>query len=105
MPAEAGLEARAISFTKGCYPGQEPVARLHYRGHANRGVRGLRLDGEVAAEAPVLEGGRQIGRVTSPVLSPRLGWIALAMLRREVEDGAAISAGGVSGRVQALPTA
>ena len=45
MPAEAGLETRAISFTKGCYPGQEPVARLHYRGHANRGVRGLRFDG------------------------------------------------------------
>ena len=43
MPAEAGLEDRAVSFTKGCYPGQEPVARLHYRGHANRGVRGLEL--------------------------------------------------------------
>ena len=49
MPAEAGLETRAISFTKGCYPGQEPVARLHYRGHANRGVRGLRFDGAAAA--------------------------------------------------------
>ena len=43
LPAEAGLDARAISFTKGCYPGQEPVARLHYRGHANRGLRVLEL--------------------------------------------------------------
>ena len=50
MPAEAGLEDRAVSFTKGCYPGQEPVARLHYRGHANRGVRGLAL-AAVAARA------------------------------------------------------
>ena len=41
MPAEAGLVERAVSFTKGCYPGQEPIARLHYRGHANRGLRGL----------------------------------------------------------------
>ena len=45
MPAEAGLEERAISFTKGCYPGQEPVARLHYRGHPNRGLRVLALEG------------------------------------------------------------
>ena len=41
LPAEAGLDERAVSFTKGCYPGQEPVARLHYRGHANRGLRVL----------------------------------------------------------------
>ena len=46
LPAEAGLEERAISFTKGCYPGQEPVARLHYRGHPNRGLRVLGLEGD-----------------------------------------------------------
>ena len=45
LPAEAGLEERAISFTKGCYPGQEPIARLHYRGHANRGLRVLEIEG------------------------------------------------------------
>ncbi len=45
LPAEAGLTERAVSFTKGCYPGQEPIARLHYRGHANRGLRVLSLDG------------------------------------------------------------
>ena len=44
LPAEAGLTERAVSFTKGCYPGQEPIARLHYRGHANRGLRVLELD-------------------------------------------------------------
>ena len=46
MPAEAGLVERAVSFTKGCYPGQEPIARLHYRGHANRGLRGLGFPGD-----------------------------------------------------------
>ena len=46
LPAEAGLEERAISFTKGCYPGQEPVARLHHRGHPNRTLRVLAVDGE-----------------------------------------------------------
>ncbi len=49
LPAEAGLDERAVSFTKGCYPGQEPVARLHYRGHANRGLRVLAIEG---AELP-----------------------------------------------------
>ena len=57
MPAEAGLEERAISFTKGCYPGQEPVARLHYRGHANRGVRGVRFDAALAAPGTPIEVG------------------------------------------------
>ena len=46
LPAEAGLDERAISFTKGCYPGQEPIARLHYRGQANRGLRVLEIDGD-----------------------------------------------------------
>ena len=52
LPAEAGLTERAVSFTKGCYPGQEPIARLHYRGHANRGLRVLRLDTD---EPPVYD--------------------------------------------------
>ena len=50
LPAEAGLTERAVSFTKGCYPGQEPIARLHYRGHANRGLRVLDAD-----ELPALD--------------------------------------------------
>ncbi|MGZ4481227.1 MAG: CAF17-like 4Fe-4S cluster assembly/insertion protein YgfZ [Gaiellales bacterium] len=105
MPAEAGLVPLAVSFTKGCYPGQEPVARLHYRGHPNRGVRGLAFAAEVPppAETPVVAGGRELGRVTSPVVSPRYGPIALAVLRREVADGDVVDAGGTPAAVRPLP--
>jgi tRNA-modifying protein YgfZ len=106
MPAEAGLEARAISFTKGCYPGQEPVARLHYRGHANRGVRGVRFAAALAAPGtPVTVDGATVGRVTSAIESPRFGPIGLAVLRREVPDGATGDAGGEPLTVAALPFA
>ena len=104
MPAEAGLETRAISFTKGCYPGQEPVARLHYRGHANRGVRGVRFDGTAAAPGTaVTVDGAEVGRITSAADSPRFGAIGLAVLRREVTDGAQGDAGGAPLTVAALP--
>lgn len=105
MPAEAGLEQRAISFTKGCYPGQEPVARLHYRGHANRGVRGLRPAAPVAAGAAVTAGDREVGRVTTAVVSPRFGPIALAVLRTEVGDGDTVAAAGTAATVTPLPFA
>lgn len=106
MPAEAGLEQRAISFSKGCYPGQEPVARLHYRGHANRGVRGLRLGAPVPDGTPVSSAdGRGVGRVTTTVVSERFGPIALSVLRAEVADGAAVQAGDTSATVAALPFA
>jgi tRNA-modifying protein YgfZ len=106
MPAEAGLEQRAVSFTKGCYPGQEPVARLHYRGHANRGVRGVRFDGGLAAPGtPVTVDGAAVGRVTSAIESPRFGPIGLALLRREVADGAQGDAGGSGLTVVPLPFA
>jgi tRNA-modifying protein YgfZ len=106
MPAEAGLLEHAVSFTKGCYPGQEPVARLRYRGHANRGVRGLAFtDGPADAGAEVVAGERSVGRVTSPVASPRFGSIALAVLRREVADGDEVLAGGRPAVVRALPFA
>ena len=80
MPAEAGLEERAISFTKGCYPGQEPVARLHYRGHPNRGLRVLALDGgELPAyDAELTLDGKVVGRVTSAAPDPEHGVVALA---------------------------
>jgi folate-binding protein YgfZ len=104
MPAEAGLEGRAISFTKGCYPGQEPVARLHYRGHANRGVRGVRLAGATPAPGTrVMVDGADVGRITSVADSPRFGPIGLAVLRREVADGAAGEAGGAALTVVGLP--
>jgi folate-binding protein YgfZ len=78
LPAEAGLDETHISFTKGCYPGQEPVARLHHRGHANRGLRVLALEGaEPGAE--VLYEGKAVGRVTSAAPG-----VALAYVRVEV---------------------
>ena len=106
MPAEAGLEDRAVSFTKGCYPGQEPVARLHYRGHANRGVRGLELLQSLPElGAVVVDDGREVGRVTSAVTSPRFGAIGLGVLRREVADGATVEVGGAEAIVRPLPFA
>jgi folate-binding protein YgfZ len=77
LPAEAGLDRTHISFTKGCYPGQEPVARLHHRGHANRGLRVLRVDAEPGAE--VRHQGKVVGRVTSAVPG-----VALAYVRNDV---------------------
>src|SRR3954452_198766 len=74
MPAEAGLVERAVSFTKGCYPGQEPIARLHYRGHANRGLRGLAFPGGLPEPgAAIAADDREVGRVTSVAESPRFG--------------------------------
>ncbi len=106
MPAEAGLVPLAISFSKGCYPGQEPVARLQYRGHANRGLRGLGLEGELpAAGSAVLLDDREVGRITSPVDSPRFGPISLAVLRREVADGDRVTVAGASAIVRPLPFA
>ena len=106
MPAEAGLVPLAVSFTKGCYPGQEPVARLQYRGHANRGLRGLALSGALPEPgAAVLHGDRDVGRVGSAVLSPRFGPISLAVLRREVSDGDEVTVAGTAARVRPLPFA
>ena len=94
LPAEAGLEERAISFTKGCYPGQEPVARLHYRGHPNRGLRVLELTGgEVPAyDADLTLDGKAVGRVTSAVVDGE-HVLALAYVRREVPDDTVLVCG------------
>jgi tRNA-modifying protein YgfZ len=77
LPAEAGLDRTHISFTKGCYPGQEPVARLHYRGHANRGLRVLRVDAEPGAE--IRYEGKVVGRVTSAVPGIALAYVRAAV--------------------------
>jgi tRNA-modifying protein YgfZ len=100
LPAEAGLEERSISFTKGCYPGQEPVARLHYRGHANRGLRVLHLEGHDVPgfDTPVEHDGDPVGRITSAVLDPAGGIAALAFVRREVPGDATLTAGGLAAR-------
>ena len=91
MPAEAGLVDRAVSFTKGCYVGQEPVARLHYRGHANRALRALGPAVVPGPGAVVVVGEREVGRVTSSVDSLSLQRpLSLAIVRREVEEGARV---------------
>jgi folate-binding protein YgfZ len=91
LPQEANLEAlNAISYTKGCYTGQEVVARLHFRGHVNRRVVGLRVDGSMvpARGTPLLGSeGKEVGDIRSAVMSPRFGPIALAMIRRELNPG------------------
>ena len=95
LPAEAGLDARAISFTKGCYPGQEPVARLDYRGHTNRGLRVLRLQGDElpAYDAELTWEGKPAGRITSAVPNPDGGVLCLAYVRTEVPPDAALALG------------
>jgi folate-binding protein YgfZ len=104
LPQEAGLNERAVSFTKGCYVGQETVARLHYRGKPNRHLRGLRLSAPVEPGTPLALGEREVGRVGTSVVSPVHGPIALALLRREAEPGATLAAaGGASAAVVELP--
>lgn len=104
MPAEAGVVERAISFTKGCYPGQEPVARLRYRGHPNRQLRGLAFTGAVPPTgSPVIGGGRELGTLTSVAESARYGTIGLAVLRREAEVGEVVEVEGVQASVRSLP--
>lgn len=104
IPQEAGLNARAVSFTKGCYVGQETVARLHYKGKPNRHLRGLRLEGQAAPGDPLRLGDREVGRVGTVVDSPRLGRIALAMVRREADPGAEVEVGaGTRATVVELP--
>ena len=108
MPAEAGLVPLAISFTKGCYPGQEPVARLQYRGHANRGLRGLALERGRCPnrERPCWHGDREVGtRRLGACCRPRFGPISLAVLRREVSDGDEVTVAGSAARVRPLPFA
>ena len=105
MPQEAGLHERAVSFTKGCYVGQETVARLYWKGRPNRHLRGLRLSDAVAAGTPLRLGDAEVGALGSVARSPRLGAIGLALLRREAEPGAvlAVGEGGVSATVVELP--
>ena len=111
LAQEMDLERlEAISFTKGCYTGQETVARVHYRGHVNRLLRGLRFSEATlppAGTTIVDAAEKEVGTVKSGSISPRLGAIALAVVRREVEPGAMVSAAWsnerVAARVETLP--
>jgi folate-binding protein YgfZ len=105
MPAEAGIVPAAVSFEKGCYIGQETVARLHYRGKPNRHLRGLRLSAAAPPGTTLRLGEKEVGRVGGSCVSPVHGPIALAILRREAEPGSELVAGedGVTARVVDLP--
>jgi folate-binding protein YgfZ len=103
IPQEAGLNERAVSFTKGCYVGQETVARLHYRGKPNRHLRGLRLSEPVPTGTALRLGEREVGRVGSSVVSPAHGPIALALVRREAAPGDTVAAGEANATVVELP--
>jgi folate-binding protein YgfZ len=88
LPAEAGLTETHVSFTKGCYPGQEPIARLQYRGKANRGLRVLEVEGAPEPETEVRLGDKVVGRVTSSVAG-----LALAYVRTDVPENAELTVG------------
>jgi tRNA-modifying protein YgfZ len=105
IPQEAGLNERAVSFEKGCYVGQETVARLHFRGKPNRHLRGLRLTGAAARGDALRLGEKEVGRLGTVVESPRHGTIALALVRREAQPGAtvAVAEGDVRAEVVDLP--
>jgi folate-binding protein YgfZ len=93
MPAEAEINDRAVSFTKGCYIGQETVARLHYKGRPNRRLRGLRLSAPATAGDPIRLGEREVGTVGTAVVSPAHGPLALAIVRREAEADSTVEVG------------
>jgi folate-binding protein YgfZ len=97
IPEEAGLNSRAVSFTKGCYVGQETVARLHYRGKPNRRLRGLLLSGAADRGAELRVGERTVGTLTTVVSSPVFGSIGLALVRREAPPGTTVVLSGEAG--------
>jgi folate-binding protein YgfZ len=105
IPQEADLNHRAVSFTKGCYVGQETVARLFYRGKPNRHLRGLRCSAPSCAGEELALDGRVLGRVSSAVVSPRFGPIALGFVRREAPPGTSVAVGqaGAAAEVVELP--
>jgi folate-binding protein YgfZ len=111
IPQEAFLEVDAVSFTKGCFLGQELVCRIDTRGHVNRLMRGVVVDGdrEPGVGAEISVGEKVVGRVTTAARSPRLGVVALGLLRREVEPPAAltvaIDGGTAAAHAQELPLA
>jgi tRNA-modifying protein YgfZ len=95
LPAEAGLEKTHIDFSKGCYPGQEPIARQHYRGKVNRRLRVLDVEGEVGPGDELVFNDKKVGRITSAVNGVALGYV-----RTEVPDDASLVVGEGHARVR-----
>jgi folate-binding protein YgfZ len=98
LPAEAGLDETHISFTKGCYPGQEPIARLHHRGHVNRRLRLLEVESAQPGDE-VRHGDKVVGRVTSAIPGRALGYV-----RVQVPEDAELDIGGQRGRFASRAT-
>ncbi|MGK2878618.1 MAG: CAF17-like 4Fe-4S cluster assembly/insertion protein YgfZ [Solirubrobacterales bacterium] len=104
FPAEASLESRAVSFEKGCYVGQETVARMHWKGKPNRHLRILRSAEPLTPGAPVtLADGKELGNVGTSTTATTGEPIALAILRREAEPGSIVSAGGIDATIVEVP--
>jgi tRNA-modifying protein YgfZ len=93
LPAEAGLDKTHVSFTKGCYPGQEPIARQHYRGKVNRRLRVLEVDSARPGDE-IRDGDKVVGRVTSAVPGLALGYV-----RSEVSGDATLEIEGRPARL------
>ena len=102
IPQEAGINERAVSFTKGCYVGQETVARLHYKGKPNRHLRGLRLSAPAQRGDAVTLGDKQVGTVGTVALSPLHGPIALALVRREASPGDSVAVGDAASAAEVV---
>ncbi len=103
IPQEAGINERAVSFTKGCYVGQETVARLYYRGKPNRRLLGLRLSAPAPTGSELRLGEKVVGRLGSSVVSPELGPIGLALVRREASPGDTVEVDGVNALIVDVP--
>ncbi|MGZ4302100.1 MAG: CAF17-like 4Fe-4S cluster assembly/insertion protein YgfZ [Gaiellaceae bacterium] len=92
LPAEAGLDETHISFSKGCYPGQEPIARQRYRGKVNRKLRVLDVEGDATPGTELVLDGKTVGRITSVVPGVALGYV-----RVEVPDDAKLKLAAKTG--------
>jgi tRNA-modifying protein YgfZ len=103
IPQEAGLNERAVSFTKGCYVGQETVARLFYRGKPNRRLLGVKLDEPAPSGTELRLGEKVVGKLGSVVVSPEHGPIALALVRREANPGDTVKLDGASALIVDVP--
>lgn len=95
LPPEAGLEARAVSFTKGCYIGQEVIARVTHRGRVNRHLRRLELEGDapLALPAPLFAGEKQVGAITTCARTASGRWVGLGIVHRRAEPGGRVHVG------------
>jgi folate-binding protein YgfZ len=109
LPNEAGIQDEVISYTKGCFPGQEVIARIKTYGHVNKQLSGLILEGEILPKqgADVFQDQKSVGKITSTIQSPQLDKvIAMAYLRREaLKPGTALTVTVDSRQTQAISTA